>query len=111
MYFLIEDFKIKVSANIKGEFESKPVYNKSFLKTKMKSHDDEVTEFPNKWIPTLDTNLTCLEVISLDSTLRKDDNFYLQVFLKERKYIAKKVVRNISHNLGDFSFSDESGEE
>ena len=81
------------------------------MKTKIKSHDDEVTEFPNKRIPALDTNRTCLEVISLDSTLWKDDNYYLQVFLKECKYIAKKVVRNINHNLGDFSFSDESGEE
>ena len=77
----------------------------------MKSHDDEVTELPNKIIPTLDTNCTCLEVISLDSTLWKDGNYYLQLFMKECKYIAKKVVRNINHNLGDFSFSNESGEE
>ena len=34
----------KVSADIKEEFDSKPVYNK-FLKTKRKSHSDEVTDF------------------------------------------------------------------
>ena len=35
----------KVSADIKKEFDSKPVYNKEFLKTKIKSHGDEVTDF------------------------------------------------------------------
>ena len=35
----------KVSADIKKNFDSEPVYNKIFLKTKIKSHDDEVTYF------------------------------------------------------------------
>ena len=33
---------------IKNEFDSKPVYNKKFLKTKIKSHDDKVSDFSNK---------------------------------------------------------------
>ena len=57
MYFFIEDVDLlekyntiwdKVSAYIKKEFDSKPFYNKSFLKTKIKSHGDEVTDFYNK---------------------------------------------------------------
>ena len=49
MYFLIEDDDLlekyntiwdKVIVDIKKEFDSKPVYNKNFLKTKRKSHDD-----------------------------------------------------------------------
>ena len=45
IYFLIEDVNLiekcntiwdKVSAGIKKEFDSKPVYNKKFLKTKIK---------------------------------------------------------------------------
>ena len=49
MYFLIEDDDLskkyntiwdKVSADIKREFDSEPVYNKEFLKTKIKPHGD-----------------------------------------------------------------------
>ena len=32
----------KVSSDIKKEFNSEPDYNKTFLKTKMKSHGEEV---------------------------------------------------------------------
>ena len=62
-------------------------------------------------IPKLDSNHTCLVVIILVSALKKDDNYYLQVFLKECKYIDKKVVRHINDNLSNFSSSDESDEE
>ena len=57
MYFLIEDDDLlekyntiwgKVSADIKKEFDNKPVYNKSYLKTKIKIHGDEVTDFYDK---------------------------------------------------------------
>ena len=60
MYFLIEDDNLlekhntiwnKVSADIKKEFDSEPVYNKNFLKTKIKSYCDEVTDFFDKEIP------------------------------------------------------------
>ena len=60
MYFLIEDDDLlekyntiwdKVSADIKKEFDSEPVYNKNFLKTKIKSYCDEVTDFFDKEIP------------------------------------------------------------
>ena len=67
------------------------MYNKEFLKTKIKSHGDEITDFSDKEIPKVDSDHTCLAVISLDSALKKDDNYYAQVFLKERKYIEKKV--------------------
>ena len=38
----------KVSADLKKEFDSEPVYNKEYLKTKIKSHGDEVTKLFNK---------------------------------------------------------------
>ena len=116
MYLFIEDDDLlkkyntiwkKVSADIEKEFDSEPVYNKEFLKTKIKSHGDEVTDFYDKKVPKVDPNHTCLAVITLDSVLKKDDNYYPQVFLKECKYIEKKVVRHIHDNLSDFSSSDE----
>ena len=46
--------------------------------------------FTIKKNPKEDSNHTCLAVVSLDSALKKDDNYDLQVFLKECKYIEKK---------------------
>ena len=96
MYFLITDDDLlekynnnkikqndtiidKVSANIKSEFDSEPLYNKKFLKTKIKSHGDEVTDFYDKKVSKVASNHNCLAVISLDSTLNKDGNYYPQV--------------------------------
>ena len=58
----------------------------------------------------MDSNNTCLAVIRVDSALNKDGNHYPLVLLKQRKYIEKKVIRNINGNLSDFSSSDESDE-
>ena len=35
----------KVSANIKKKFDSEPVYNENYLKTKIKSHGYKVIDF------------------------------------------------------------------
>ena len=59
----------------------------------------------------MDSNYTCLAAISSDSALKKDENYYLQIILKECKYIKKIIIRHISDNLSDFSSSDESDEE
>ena len=77
------------------------------MKTKIKSHGEEVTDFYDKEMPKVDSNHTCLAVISLDSALKKDDHYFPQVFIKECKYIEKKC-RHINVNLSDFSSSDES---
>ena len=99
--FLIEDNDLlekyntiwdKVSADIKKEFDRKSVYNKIFWKAKIKSHGNKVTDFYDKKFPKLDSNCTCLAVIGSDSALKKDDNYSPQVFLKECKYIEKKVL-------------------
>ena len=99
MYFLIEDEKLlekytiwdKVSANIKKNL----IANQSWIKNFLKRVTDEVTDFYDKGIPKVDCNHTCLAVISLDSALEKDEDYYPQVFLKEFKYIEKKIVRHI----------------
>ena len=41
------------------------------MKTKIKSHGDEVTNFYNKKFPKVDFNNNFLAVISLDSALKK----------------------------------------
>ena len=63
MYFLIEDDDLlnkysniwdKVSADIKNESDSGTVYNKEFLKTKIKSDGNEVLGFYGKKITKVD---------------------------------------------------------
>ena len=65
-----------------SKLDSESVYNNLFLKTKIKSHGNEVTDFYTKEIPKVDSNYTCWSVISLDSALKKDVNKYLQMFFK-----------------------------
>ena len=97
MYFLIGDDELfkkyiwnDVSNSIKEEFDSEPIYNKKFLKTKIKSYGDEATHFHDKEIPKEGSEYTCLAVITIDYVLKKDENYYPQVFLKECKYIEKE---------------------
>ena len=80
------------------------------MKTKIKSHSDEVTYFYDEEIPKVYSNHTCLAVVSLNSALKKDENYYPQVFLKECKCIEIEVIRNINDNLSDFSSYDEYDE-
>ena len=60
------------------------------MKTKIKSHDNEVKDFYDREIPKVDCNHTCLAVMSLDSALNEDGTYYLQVVLKECNYVEKK---------------------
>ena len=76
------------------------------MKTKIKSHGDEVTDSYDKIFPKIDSNHICLAEISLDSALQCS-----QLFLKECKYIEKKAISHINDNLSDFSSDDESDEE
>ena len=94
MYFLIEDDNTtwdKVSTDTKKEFESKPVRNKESLKTKIKSHADEVTDFHDKKIPKVDSNNTFLAVISFG--LCSQERLKLlsaSLFLKSVNVLRKK---------------------
>ena len=76
--FLIEDDDLLKKYNticylIYKKIETELIYNKNCLKTKIKSHDNEVTYFYDKKIPKVDSNYTCLTVISLESALKKDE--------------------------------------
>ena len=60
----------KVIADLKQEFDSEPVYNKEFLKTKIKSHGNEVTDFYYGKIPKMDSSHTCLAWILLSKKMK-----------------------------------------
>ena len=120
MYFSIEDDDLwkkyitiwdNVRADIKKELDSKPAYNNFFKKTKTKSYAEEVSGFYSKETPKLNSNHTCLAVISLDPALNKDGSYYSQGFLKGCKDIKKKVIKHIIDNLSDLTSDDDSKEE
>ena len=77
----------KVSADIEKKFNNEAICSKRFLKTKVKFYGDEAADFHDKKIATVDSNHTCLAVISMDSALNKDGNYYPEVILKECKCI------------------------
>ena len=74
----------KVSTDIKKKFNSEPIQNKENLKTKIKSYHDEGTEY------TVGCNHNFLALAMPDSVYEKDENYYLQVFLKKCKFIEKE---------------------
>ena len=82
-----------------------------FLKNKINPYIDEITYFYDEETPKVYSNHTCLILISLYSTLRKDENYFLQVFLREIKYIEKKLIRHANDILNDFFSSRKSDEE
>ena len=89
VYFLIGDDYLlgkynniwdNVSAEINKELDGEPVYNIKFLKTRIRSYGNEITDFHDKEVHQVYSSLTCLAVISLDSALNKNGNYHLQVF-------------------------------
>ena len=92
--------KKKVRNSIKKEFNSEPVYNEKYLKTKIKSYKGKIdTKLHNTKIPKEDSLSICLSVILIDSVYRKNKNYYPKVFLEECKYIVRK--QNMSNHIAN----------
>ena len=70
------------------------------MKTKVESYGDEVTDVYDKEIPKMDSNHTCLAVISLDSALQKDENYLDK---KSVNTVKNKLIRHINDNLSNES--------
>ena len=100
----------KVSFDIKKNLIASLSKVNNFVKTKIKSHGDKVEDFYDKEIPKVGSNHICLAEVSLDSALKKNENYNPYVFVKECKCIENKVVRCIYDNLS-YSSSDETDEE
>ena len=76
-------------------------------------YGDEATDFLNEEMAKVDSNYTCLAVIEIDFILKKNENYYPQIFLIECKYIEKEkmALRYITDDLeNSFEDSDESDE-
>ena len=96
IYFLIEDYLSEkyntiwdnVSANIKNQFDSKPTHNKDFLKTKIKSHDNVVTDFYDKKIPKV--IILVLQYLAWIMLSRKMNIIIPKCFSKSLNILRKK---------------------
>ena len=83
MNLLVNDKKIlekyseiwnKIKSLIKKEFNSEPVYNDKYIKTKIKIYNDKVyTNFQHNKIPKDNEYCACLSVILLDSFFVNSD--------------------------------------
>ena len=95
----------------KREFDSKPVYNKKYLRAKIKYCKGKTNKnFHNNKIPKEDSQYICLSVILIDSVFRTGKNYYSQVFLEECNYVIKeKTIYN--YIIDDVEISSDSDEE
>ena len=60
----------------------------------------------------MDSSHICLAVFSLDSALKKHENYYLQVFLKECKYtLRKELFKDFKVSSDDSDDSDDFDKE
>ena len=82
-----------MSISIKKGFDSEPVDNEKYLKTKIKSYERNINKnFQKDKIPKEAFQCICLSVTLTDLVYRTGKNYYPQVLLEECKYIRKKYV-------------------
>ena len=73
------------------KFHSEPVYDKKYLKTKVREYDSVIkTNFLGNDVPKENMHYTCIACITIDSVMRIDKKNHPQVYLEECKYRVKK---------------------
>ena len=63
----------KVNKSIKKEFDSEPISNETYLKTKEKSYKGKINTYLHSKIPKGDFEFICFPVILIDSVFRAYD--------------------------------------
>ena len=122
MSFLIKDEEVGekyeqiwdvIKNELKIKFHSEPVYEHKYLKTKVKEYDDAIkTNFLGNGIPKENIHYTCIACITIDSVMKMDKKYSLQVYLEECKYKIKKtqMSRFIYTELDSDSDSDDDSD-
>ena len=94
----------------KKEFDSTPVYNENYLKTKIKPYNRKIDRnVHNNKTPKEGSQSIYLSVILIDLVYRKNEDYYPQVFLEECKYAVKeeKMSKFITDDKEIFSVDSE----
>ena len=74
------------------KFHSKPIYEKKYLKAKVREFDGEIrTNFLGNGVPKKNMYYTCIACITIDSVMKMNKKNYPQVYLEECKYKIKKI--------------------
>ena len=80
---------MKLIVSIK--FHSKPIYEKKYLKTKVREFDGVIkTNFLGNDVTKENMYYTCIACMTIDSVMRIDKKDHPQVYLEECKYRVKK---------------------
>ena len=118
MSFLIKDDEFgeryeqiwdMIKSKLKIKFHSKPVYEYKYLKTKVREYDGVIkTNFLGKGIPKENMHYTGIAYITIDSVIKMDERYFLQVYLEECKYRIKKIHMSRFINAELKSHSDGS---
>ena len=88
----------KISNLLKKGFNSEPVYNYKYIKTKIKTCNNRIiTNFQDNKIPKDNEYCACLSVILIDPVVNVDRKYDSQIFLQECKYAVKK--KKIIHSI------------
>ena len=101
MSFLIKDDEVGekyeqiwdvIKNKLKIIFDSEPVYEYKYLKTKVKEYDCMIkTNILNNSMPKENMHYTYIGCITIDSVMKMDKEYFLQVYLEECKYKIKKI--------------------
>ena len=81
----------KVKNSIKNEFDSEPACIEKNLEAKIKSYSGKInTNFQNNKTAREGSQFICLRIILIDSISTTSKNYHPEMFLIERKYVAKE---------------------
>ena len=81
----------KVSNTNRKGFDSEPLYNEKYLRSKIKSYEGKISNnFHGDEKPKESSQCICLSVILIDSVFRAGKIYYPEVLLEECKYFVKE---------------------
>ena len=107
----------KLSDLVNEKFDSDPIYNNKYINTKIRSYNNDIkTNFcnidnKNNKLSEKNKPYKCVSLISLDSVIKINKNYYPQTLLQECAYkLINKKVENIITNI-NLDSSSESDKE
>ena len=100
----------KIKKLLGVEFDSQPVYDEKYIKTRVKTFEDKViTKYTDNEIEKERTHYSCIAVICVDPVIKLGKENYSQVNLEQCKFRLKKKKNNdlLDYELGDSSDQSE----
>ena len=81
-----------IKNKLKIKFHSLPIYDKKYLKTKVREYDGKIkTNFLGNAVPEENMHYTCIACITIDFVMRMEKKNHPQIYLEECKYKIKKI--------------------